>query len=225
MLRKYIYIHNAFFYSFFFIHLFLYIYTSLWNLRFVRYFLDPVNTRFPVSGQKMDGTANSKKKRLKFSLFPGETGQFWLKPSLTFYIQHYIHLHCIYFVMWSSLFYWLYVDIVFEAQVLKLIVFEGQMTYICLIDLGHWFMQWLVACLAPSHYLNQCWLIVSWTLRNKLEWSFNRIQTIFIKKMRLKCLYIIGHPISASCVKRLFDGVARHNVEYSVWIHQFFSWG
>ena len=27
---------------------------------------------------------------------------------------------------------------------------------------------------APSHYLNQCWNIVNWTLRNKLQWNFNR---------------------------------------------------
>ena len=27
---------------------------------------------------------------------------------------------------------------------------------------------------APSHYLNQCWVIVDWTLRNKLLWNFNQ---------------------------------------------------
>ena len=26
----------------------------------------------------------------------------------------------------------------------------------------------------PSHYLNQCWDIVNWTLRNKLQWNLNR---------------------------------------------------
>ena len=25
--------------------------------------------------------------------------------------------------------------------------------------------------LSPSHYLNQCWNIVNWTLRNKLQWN------------------------------------------------------
>ena len=33
---------------------------------------------------------------------------------------------------------------------------------------------------APSHYLNQCWNIVNWTLRNKLQWKFNRNSNIFI---------------------------------------------
>ena len=33
---------------------------------------------------------------------------------------------------------------------------------------------WLVACSAPSHYLNQCWNIVNCTHGNKLQWNFNR---------------------------------------------------
>ena len=33
---------------------------------------------------------------------------------------------------------------------------------------------------APSHYLNQCWNIVNWSLRNKLQWKFNRNSNIFI---------------------------------------------
>ena len=37
----------------------------------------------------------------------------------------------------------------------------------------HWLREWLVACFAPSHYLNhlrfsQCRLIISWTPRNKI---------------------------------------------------------
>ena len=37
----------------------------------------------------------------------------------------------------------------------------------------HWFRKWLFAWSAPSHYLNQCWNIVNWALRNKLQWKFN----------------------------------------------------
>ena len=33
----------------------------------------------------------------------------------------------------------------------------------------------------PSHYLNQCWNIVNWTLRNKLKWNFNRNFCFFIQ--------------------------------------------
>ena len=34
----------------------------------------------------------------------------------------------------------------------------------------------------PSHYLNQCWNIVNWTLRNKLQWNLNRNSNIFIQE-------------------------------------------
>ena len=36
--------------------------------------------------------------------------------------------------------------------------------HICISEPGqHWFRWWLVACSAPSNYLNQCWFIVNWT--------------------------------------------------------------
>ena len=33
---------------------------------------------------------------------------------------------------------------------------------------------------APIHYRNQCWVIVNWTLRSKLQWSFNQNTKLFI---------------------------------------------
>ena len=33
----------------------------------------------------------------------------------------------------------------------------------------------------PSHYLNQCWNIVNWTPRNKLQWNINENSNIFIQ--------------------------------------------
>ena len=50
----------------------------------------------------------------------------------------------------------------------------------------HWFRLWLVAWSAPSHYLNQLWNIVNWTLRNKLQWNFNRNSYIFIQRNRFE---------------------------------------
>ena len=50
----------------------------------------------------------------------------------------------------------------------------------------HWFRLWLVACSASSHYLNQPWLIVNWTLRNRLDWNFNQNIKLFINK---KCIW------------------------------------
>ena len=53
--------------------------------------------------------------------------------------------------------------------------------HICVNDSGqHWFRYWLVAYSAPSHYLNRCWVIINWTLRNKLPWNFNQNTKRFI---------------------------------------------
>ena len=38
----------------------------------------------------------------------------------------------------------------------------------------------LVAYLTPSHYQNQCWVIVNWALRNKLQWNWNQNTKLFI---------------------------------------------
>ena len=62
-----------------------------------------------------------------------------------------------------------------------------------------WFRQWLVAWTAPSHYLNQCWNIVNWTLRNKLQWNLNRNKYIFIQQNAFenvvwKLLAILSRP-------------------------------
>ena len=55
--------------------------------------------------------------------------------------------------------------------------------HICVSELDHhWFRQWLVVCSVPSHYLNQNWLIVNWTLGNKFQWNFNRKSIIFIRE-------------------------------------------
>ena len=57
---------------------------------------------------------------------------------------------------------------------------------------------------APSHYLNQCWNIVNWTVGNNLQWNLYRKLYIFIKK---KCFWkyrqeVRGHFVSASmCFK------------------------
>ena len=50
----------------------------------------------------------------------------------------------------------------------------------CQIIGQHWLRQWLVTYFAPSHYLNQCWVIAIWALRNKLQWNFNQNKKLFI---------------------------------------------
>ena len=36
--------------------------------------------------------------------------------------------------------------------------------------------------MALSHYLNQCWDVVNWTPRKKLQWNYNRNSSIFIQE-------------------------------------------
>ena len=40
--------------------------------------------------------------------------------------------------------------------------------------------------MAPSHYLNQCWNIINWTLRSKFQWILNHNSYIFIQDGRNK---------------------------------------
>ena len=42
----------------------------------------------------------------------------------------------------------------------------------------------IMAChlFGASHYLNQCWVIVNWTLKNKRQWNFNQNRKLFIQE-------------------------------------------
>ena len=48
------------------------------------------------------------------------------------------------------------------------------MTQMCVSNLTIWS--------APSHYLNQYWNIVNWTLRNKFSQNLNRNSSILIRE-------------------------------------------
>ena len=50
---------------------------------------------------------------------------------------------------------------------------------------------------APSHYLNQCWNIVNWTLRNKLQWNYSLNSNIFFQKNALENVVCIIVSISS----------------------------
>ena len=49
-------------------------------------------------------------------------------------------------------------------------------------ELTHRFNQWLVLCLAPSHYLNHGWHIVNLTLGNNIHWNLNQNANNFIEE-------------------------------------------
>ena len=47
-------------------------------------------------------------------------------------------------------------------------------------ELGqYWYRQWLIASSAPSHYLDQCWLLVNWILSSQLQRNLIHIANIF----------------------------------------------
>ena len=75
--------------------------------------------------------------------------------------------------------------------------------------------------LAPNHYLNQWWNIVNWTLRNKLQWNFNRNSNIFIEENTFENVVcemsaILPWP---QCVKwyhqEHWEGVSDHQAQVS----------
>ena len=62
-------------------------------------------------------------------------------------------------------------------MVLAVLTHGGRVTHICVSKLT-----WS----APNHYLNQCWNIINWNLRNKLQWNF---LTKFIHCRSRKCIW------------------------------------
>ena len=39
---------------------------------------------------------------------------------------------------------------------------------------------YIIAYTTPRHYVNQCWVIINWTLRDKIQWNFNRNKKLVI---------------------------------------------
>ena len=59
---------------------------------------------------------------------------------------------------------------------------------ICITKPGHhWFRKWFVTCSVPSHYLNQCLLLVIEHLKTNFGKILFEIQTFSFKEMMLKC--------------------------------------
>ena len=77
---------------------------------------------------------------------------------------------------------------------------------ICVIESGqHWFRYSPVAYSAPSQYLNWCWIIVNWTLRNKLQWQFNQNTKLFIHENAYENIFYEMAAIlsKGQCIVRL----------------------
>ena len=84
-------------------------------------------------------------------------------------------------------------------------------TYICASESGqYWFRLWFGAYLVPRHYQSQCWVIVSWTLRNKMQWNL-KYKTFHSRKCiwkyrRRNGVYFVqgGLKMSSAKWRRLF---------------------
>ena len=55
----------------------------------------------------------------------------------------------------------------------------------------------------PSHYLNQYWLLVNWTMRKKFQWKYNQTTGIFIQQNAFQSVFckLSAIWIQPKCVK------------------------
>ena len=58
----------------------------------------------------------------------------------------------------------------------------------------HWFRYYLVTYSVSSHYLNQCRVIVNWTLRKNFSEILIKIQYLAFMKIHLKISYVKRRP-------------------------------
>ena len=83
-----------------------------------------------------------------------------------------------YFLSWNCIWRWSRQNI---THFVNQLIHPYLVPHMCISERGqHLFRKWLVAYSAPSHYLNQCWVIVNWALGKKLRWNFNQNTKLFI---------------------------------------------
>ena len=85
----------------------------------------------------------------------------------------------------------------------NLVILSPLVPYICIGELGqHWLGWWLLACSAPIHYMDQCWLTINWTLGNNLQWNCYRNSNTFIEETfeNVVCNFPIINGILYSCL-------------------------
>ena len=64
----------------------------------------------------------------------------------------------------------------------------------------------------PSHHLNQCWVIVHWTLRNKFQWNMNRNKKKFIHENAFEHVCEMTAILSRGrWVRQFMDPMPRNN--------------
>ena len=75
--------------------------------------------------------------------------------------------------------------------------------------------------MVPSHYLNQCWNIVNWTIRNKLQWILIEIHTLSFKKLPLKLASAKWRPFCLGLNVLMGPYCVLANIDQvTAWLHQ-----
>ena len=74
----------------------------------------------------------------------------------------------------------------------------------------------------PSHYLNQWWNIVNWTLKNKLQWNLNWNSYIFNKENAIEMLstqwlpFCLGLNVLTLCAMQNLSSSSNENIEQNI---------
>ena len=142
---------------------------------------------------------------MEFLLYPGVSAMYFCELLLAS-----LHM-CLCITKWLNdnwnLCIWIYHSMM---KYNRLLTYLGRMTQICvgkLIIIGSGNGLKHVVWKGPSHYRNQCWNIFIWTLRNKLQWNFDRTWYIFnqdnaFENVVWQTASILSRPL---CVKRFYD--------------------
>ena len=81
----------------------------------------------------------------------------------------------------------------------------GRVTHICVSELS------IIGSdngLSPNHYLEQCWLIFNWSLRNKHQWNFDQNSNIFIEANPFQNVWKMAAMLSRpQCVNKMLPYV------------------
>ena len=78
------------------------------------------------------------------------------------------------------------------------VYYKVRVTHIWVGKLGqHCFKYWLVACSAPNHYLNQCWVITNWTFWEQTFYQESLENVIYKMVVILFCLKVVNNTCIA----------------------------
>ena len=82
---------------------------------------------------------------------------------------------------------WTYFSVLVHWNVFESVFLILILMHICTGEIGHhWFRSWLGTDPAPSHGLNQCWLIVNWNPRIIQQFYSNTFDNV-VRKMSVIC--------------------------------------